>query len=85
MSEEERVHLVSIIDSSLHHTILDAILSELSEEDKKKFLEHVASDDHDKIWKHLNEKVEDIEGKIKKIAESLKKDLHEDIRGVKKG
>lgn len=80
LSDEEKAHLITLIDSSLHHTILDAVLSELSEEDKKIFLTHVAHDQHDKIWEHLNTKVDTIEEKIKLVAESLKKQLHEDIK-----
>lgn len=79
LSEEERTHLLGLIDSSLHHAILDAVLSELSEKDKKRFLEHVGTEEHDKLWKFLNEKVDNIEEKIKKTADSLTKELHKDI------
>lgn len=79
MSDEEREELAEIAHSNLHHKVVDAILDELSKEDKAIFLDHLASDDHEKIWKHLNEKVDKIEVKIKKTAEDLKKDLREDI------
>lgn len=80
LSHEERVHLISLTESSLHHAILDAILSELSEEDKKEFLSHVSSDNHEKIWKFLRAKIKNIEEKIKKTADDLHKELHEDIK-----
>ena len=70
------------MESSLHHTILDAILSELSPSDKKLFLSVLASDDHEAIWKFLKEKIDGIEGKIQKVADELKKELHEDIDEV---
>lgn len=76
---EERVHLISLVDSQLHHTILDTVLSELSEDDKKIFLHFLAIDDQAKIWEHLNKKVNNIEEKIKKAVEDLKKELHKDI------
>lgn len=79
MSDEERAHLLGLIDSSLHHAILDAVLSELSETDKKKFLEHVATEEHDKLWEFLNKKVDNIEDKIKDTAEKLTEELHKDI------
>ncbi len=79
LSEKEKAHILSLIDSSLHHTVLDAILSELSEKDKKEFLEHVVNDDHAKIWHYLNEKVDNIEEKIKKTAADLKQQIHQDI------
>ncbi|MBI2039948.1 hypothetical protein HYT18_02655 [Candidatus Microgenomates bacterium] len=80
LTDEERIHLAHLIDSSLHHTILDAILSQLAEEDKRLFLKHVHEDDHDKIWQFLNEKVDNIEEKIKKAADGLINELHEDIQ-----
>lgn len=83
LSEEEKTHLLSIVESSLHHTILDAILSELSENDKRMFLQYVAEDNHDKIWNFLKVKVEGIEDKIQKAADDLKLKLHKDIKEVK--
>ncbi|MBI2430743.1 MAG: hypothetical protein HYV39_01870 [Candidatus Levybacteria bacterium] len=83
LSQEERLHLVSLVESNLHHTILDAVLSELSEEDKKIFLHHVAHNEHDRVWELLNKKVENIEEKIKNAAESLKKELHKDIEDAR--
>ena len=85
LSKDERVELISLIDSNIHHAILDAILSELSEEDKKIFLNHLALNDHDKIWKHLKAKIENIEEKIKKSADSIKEELHKDIKEAKFG
>ena len=83
LTPKERIHLISLIDSNLHHEILDLILSELKPEDKKTFLTHLASEDHEKVWKFLKGKIKDVEGKIKKTAEDLKKELHKDIKDVK--
>lgn len=82
LKDEEKAHLVSLMESSLHHTILDAILSELSPSDKKLFLSALAQDNHEAIWTFLKEKIDGIEGKIQKVAEDLKKELHEDIDEV---
>lgn len=79
MSKEDRLHLLKLIEDNLHHEILDLILSELSEDDKKTFLEHYTSNNHTKIWEFLNAKIEKIEDKIKKVAEDLKKEMHDDI------
>jgi hypothetical protein len=83
MTPKERLHLISLIESNIHHEILDLILSELKPIDKQTFLAHLASENHDKVWKFLREKVDSIEEKIKKTAEDLKKELHEDIKNVK--
>lgn len=83
INEKERKELKKLIDESIYHSVLDAILSELSEKDKRIFLEHVASDRHDKIWDFVNKKVLFIEEKIKKAAADIKKELHEDIKKTK--
>ena len=83
LSKEERRHLIELAENNIHHAILDTILSELSEENKRVFLSHLTSDDHDKIWDHLRKNIKNIEKKIKKTAEDLKKELHKDIKGVK--
>lgn len=78
--EHERNHLAALIDSTLHHTILEVVLAELSEDDQKIFWQHLQNDDTDMIWQHLNSKVNGIEEKIKQTADALKKELHQDIK-----
>lgn len=84
LSDEEKVHLGQLIDANIHNTILYAILDELSEKDKELFMDKVASKDHQEIWDFLNGRVENVEGKIQKVAEELKKELHEDIKDAKR-
>ena len=84
LEEKEKDEIKKLIEDSLYHTILDAILSELTEEDKKTFLSHIVEDDHDKIWKLLNTKIENIDDKIKQAADAVKKELHKDIEDSKK-
>ena len=83
LSDDQKAHLLGIVESSLHHAILDAILSELSEKDKRIFLDKLDENDTEKIWKFLNEKIDKIEEKIMQTAESLKKELHQDIEETK--
>lgn len=83
LSKEEKLHLAQLLDSSLHHTILDAIFSQLSEEDKKVFVTHQSSSSS-KIWKFLNEKIDKVEDKIKAAAKDLKEKLHKDLKEAKK-
>lgn len=83
LSQEQKIHLTGLIDSSLHHTILDAVLSELTPSDKRVFLNHLKECDHSKIWKFLNEKVDNIEERIKKAAGDLKNELHRDLKEAK--
>ncbi|SRR5258706_3168365 len=83
-SKEEQQELINLAHSNLHLSILDAILSELSEEDKKNFLQLAEKDEHAKTWEFLQGKINNIEERIKKIALDLKQDLHEDIKKAKK-
>ncbi len=83
IKKEEREELIVIIESSVHHVVLDTVLSQLSEEDKKTFLSHVHSEKHDAVWELLQGKTKNIEKKILKAVEKLKKDLHRDITKAK--
>lgn len=84
MSNDERKHLLSLVEDNLHHAILDAVLSELSDKDKEEFVKLFAEGDDEKVWKLLRERVENIEEKIKNTADALKKELHKDIEDSKK-
>ncbi len=84
LNEKEKQKLMLIVESSIHHVVIDTVLSELSEEDKKNFLAHLASDKHDEIWKLLQKKTKNIEEKIKQAVYELKRELHKDIRDLKK-
>ncbi len=83
MKREERDELTVLIESTVHHTILEVVLSHLQEGDKKIFLAHVAIGRHDDVWKLLKEKGKNIEKKIQKSFEKLKKDFHTDITKAK--
>lgn len=84
LSKEEKIHLSQLLDSSLHHTILDAIFSQLSDADKKVFASHLQEGQHEKIWKFLNEKIDHVEDKIKVVAKDLKEKLHKDLKEARK-
>lgn len=80
MSEDERLHLISLVEANIHTSIINTILSELDEEDKKIFLHHVANEDHTNIWDLLGQKIADVEDKIKEVTRILKQELYNDIK-----
>lgn len=84
LSKEEKIHLAHLVESNLQHTILDAILSQLKDHDKRAFMIHLNENKHDKIWKFLNERIDSVEDKIKKAAEGLKMELHKDLKDANK-
>lgn len=83
LTAHEKLHLAKLADSTLHHTILNAVLDQLSEEDRQLFLRHLLRDDHDEIWQLLNQKVDKVEDRIKEVATQVKKELHQDIKEAK--
>ncbi len=84
LEKHEKDELVAIVHSTIHHVIIETVLSELPEEDGKLFLSHVTEEKHDSVWELLKQKIEGVEGKITKAIENLKTELHQDIDEVKK-
>ena len=83
LTDEQKTHLATLVDSSLHHAILDAILSQLTDVDKRVFVSYLNEGTHERIWKFLNEKIDGVEEKIKKASEDLKLELHKDLKEAK--
>ncbi len=79
LSPEEKQELLTIVETNINHAIMDSILSELADPDKKVFLSHVVTDDHDAIWKLLNDKIDNAQDKILITINEFKKKLHADI------
>lgn len=84
LKQDERDHLVELAHSNIHHSVLDVILSELPEEEKKTFLYLLATEDHESLWSHLKKHVKQVDKKIVQVAEKVKKELKSDIRGLQK-
>jgi len=79
LDPHEKEELIMLAENNLHHTVLDTVLSELEEGDKKVFLALVLGNDHNEIWKMLSFKVKDVEEKIRQVAEQFIASLHKDI------
>jgi hypothetical protein len=83
LADHEKKELIILIDSTLHHTIIDTVLSELSEKDKKIFLKNLEENNHDTIWQHLQSSVEHIDQKINRSVNLLMEELHADVQEAK--
>lgn len=83
LSPDERVHLISLAHANIHSSVINIVLSNLPDEEKKVFLKNLVSQNHEQTWKHLKDNVSDIEDKIKKSINSVKKELREDIQSSK--
>lgn len=84
IEDHERHELILIIHETIHHVVIDTVMTELSEEDKQRFLQHIQSEDHPSIWSLLKEKIQDIEEKIKTAITKHTSVLHEDIDEVQR-
>ena len=84
MNKEERDELIIIIESTIHHVVVDTVLTDLPDEDKKTFLKHLAQDKHDDIWVLLNIRMKNPEKKIFKAVHKVKKEFHADMKKILK-
>lgn len=84
LSVEEKTELIMIVESSVHHVVLDTVLSHLPEHTKKTFMSHVVSKDHEKAWDMIQSNIADAEKKILDAVDVLSKKLHEDIKEARK-
>lgn len=80
LTSSQKKELLEIAHVHMHQTIIDEILSQMGEDDKKTFLELLATGDDKKIWKHLNSKVEKIESKIASAAKQVERELSQDLK-----
>ncbi len=83
LSDQEHKHLLSLTEANIHATVINAVLPELSEEDKKIFLKNLVADNHEQTWKHLLAKVQNAEDKIHKSLKELREELSRDIKEAK--
>lgn len=85
LSAEQKSHLAELVDSTIHHTVLDIIFSKLSEEDKAAFAARLQTNpDDEELMKFVNDRVEGVEDEIAEAVKKLKEELHEDIKEARK-
>jgi len=83
LTEDEKNHLMSLLEANIHSTVIENILSQLQEDDKKQFLKNLVANNNQIILEHLKIKIEKLEDKIKNSVEELKKDLLKDLEDVR--
>ena len=80
LNSQERIHLLSLVDANIHSAVIDIVLSNLNEEDKKIFLKNLASENHEKTWEHLKSKSQNLESQIIDVIQKLKSEFKKDIK-----
>lgn len=83
LDEGEKRELKDLARLNLHHAIIDAILNELGDEQKKQFLINLSEGNHTKTLQHLEKNIKNVESIIKIASAQLSAELHADIREVK--
>lgn len=82
---EEREELVTLIDETLHHHVLNTILTNLPKEKHEKFLEEFHKAPHNpKLLDFLRQEKADIEEKIMAKAKKIKAEMVAEIKRAKK-
>ncbi len=82
LSDLQKKELEDLVHGTVHHDILDSIMSELNNEDKKTFLLHLEKEDVQEIWNLLKAKVENVEEKIKKAGEKTLREFVKDVQDL---
>lgn len=81
LNSSQKAELASLIDSIIHHQVLDHVLSRLVDEDKKIFMQRYYQDPQDKeLMEFIGNKVDNIESEIIEKVEELKSQFQQDIK-----
>ncbi|MCR4329259.1 MAG: hypothetical protein NUV65_01800 [Candidatus Roizmanbacteria bacterium] len=75
----EKDELLLIIDSTIHHVVLDVALTHLPQHAKKDFISHVKNENHKKALLLLRSHRANIEETIKKEIDLLMNEFRKDI------
>lgn len=81
LKEEQKQHLIKLVDSSFHQLVFNEILSALTTSDKKIFLYHLSSNKkQDEVMEFLSVKIEDVDGRIRRISDEVIREFQKDIK-----
>ena len=85
ISIEEREELVQLVDETIHHHVLDAILSNLPKEKHEDFLVRFHNTPFDdRLLDYLKKEIKDIEKIIQQEAKKIKVELLAEIKRAQK-
>lgn len=84
IQKHERVHLLSLFEVNIHSRVVVTVLDELEPEDKIIFLKNLTEGNNEKLWHHLNQKIENVKDKVENSIQKVKKELLSDIQEAKR-
>lgn len=84
VSPDERTEILSIIDETVHHHVLDVIFTHLPNEHHEEFLELLASSpQHERLFQYIHEKsYTDVENHVSHVVSGLLADLIQEIHNT---
>lgn len=80
ISDDEAEDLHLVIESTIHHAVVDMIMKELPESHKHLFLAHIQDDNHDDVIALITEHISDHEKRIRDLVERLRGEYKSDIQ-----
>ena len=82
---EDREELITIIEETFHHHVLDTILTHLPRHHHEEFLSLYHQSPHDEaLLDYINQRIDkDIKAEIQSLAKKLKQEILSDIRKSK--
>lgn len=83
LSPEEREELFKILEEIYVQRLIDRVLDELPNEEKKKFMKILIKKAELDMIEFLREKVEDVENKLKKEVETLTAELLLEVKSLR--
>lgn len=84
LSESQKLHLGRLIDSTIHHTVMDLILTKLPQDDHGRFVSYLKENPESEIiMEFLTERIDNIEVDIILAVENLKKEMLKDMKEAK--
>ncbi|MFH1749996.1 MAG: hypothetical protein ABH837_03870 [bacterium] len=79
--EEEKLEILDMIDSTLHHRVIDKVLDELDDRHHELFMTEYSRDPgNEELLYFLKKHIPDIEDKIQLESKATQSSLFEDIK-----
>lgn len=81
LNKDDREEIIRLIDETLHHEVLNTILTSLPKEKHHQFLTRYHQRPHDPdLLEYLKTEISDIEDQIISVAKKVKKEILSEIK-----
>lgn len=85
LSDEQKVHLGEILDSTIYNTVLDLIFSNIGDKDKEAFMQMIGEEkEKELLLEFLNARIDNVEKQIYDTIDQLIQEFNGDIDSLNK-